>query len=260
MARSSLLVLAFSLSAAGAAWADPPTYTTSDDPASQPTIQDLAPHRRPPFSVGNPYQGDPNQAYPNQNYQGYPSQNFPGPSTQGQQQTYPAHPYPTQAYPMQQRMGFRQRTQRNFGVMAGINIGLIAIDLQVRHFYGYLAAGLGWTLLSNERFGAFSGGAGYTLQLNRGLAADWFMDMLIMGSGGWQDELHPSGFVRYGYGGLGVGLGFRYEHANGFSLGFKIPIFGAAFGGGIHTSSHGIEVFYLSQLASLPIVSLGYRF
>ena len=54
--------------------------------------------------------------------------------------------------------------------------------------------------------------------------------------------------------------GFRYQHANGFELGFKLPLFGYAAGPHISNSKDGVWLYYLSSLASLPIISIGYRF
>jgi hypothetical protein len=226
-------ILAFCIASGSAvALAHPPTYTDeeAEQSASQPNIppiEELAPQKRrpPPFTVG----GQPlPPAYP-------PRQ--------------PAKPFV-----------YKPRKPRHFGVHAGVNLGLFAVDLHAGHFYGYLAAGMGVTLLSDMRFGAFTGGAGYSLQLSRGRTSDWFMDMLVMGTGGWQDALRQSGFVRYGYGGVGLGLGFRFEHGSGFSLGFKIPLFGYAFGADVLSSARGVGLYYLASLAALPIVSIGYRF
>lgn len=206
--------------------ADPPSYT---EPATAPTMEQLKPEPKPPpFTIN-----------------GYPA----GRPVQQQPIQLPGAP-----------KGFVPRQPRHFGIMAGVNIGLFAIDIQAGHFYAYLSAGMGVTLLSDMRFGAFAGGAGYTLQIKRARTLDWYLDMMAMGVGGWQDVTRPSAIVRYGYGGVGLGVGFRMEHVSGFSLGFKIPVFGYAFGPQIRRSADGVGLYYLSSLASLPIVSLGYRF
>lgn len=232
MVGKSLFVVALTvLGLTGAAWADPPTYT---DPSSGPSndFPAEAPARKPAITFGDQALPPPQQAYVPRQY----------------------------AQPAPQPLPFRPRQPRYFGIMAGVNIGLFAVDLHVSHFYMYAGAGMGVTLLSNMRFGAFTGGAGYALQIARFRTADWFMDMMVMGGGGWQDVLYPTAYVRYGYGAVGLGIGFRYEHASGFSLGFKIPLFGYAFGNHVRNSATGVGLYYLNALAGLPIVSLGYRF
>ncbi|MCC6811933.1 MAG: hypothetical protein IT381_31205 [Deltaproteobacteria bacterium] len=154
----------------------------------------------------------------------------------------------------------KPRIPRYFGIYAALHVGLIGVDLQAGHFYGYLAGGVGWALLSDLRFGAFTGGAGYSVTIMRGRTSDWKLDILGMLGGGWNDLWRGESLVRYGYMGGGIGVGFRFEHQSGFSLGFKIPAFGYMGSPYIRRTRDGIVLFYMNAIASLPIVSFGYRF
>lgn len=145
---------------------------------------------------------------------------------------------------------------RYFGIHAAIP-GTFAVDLQVGHFYIYLSAGVGVALFSNFDFAGATVGAGYTMPIRRTRRGEWKMDLLgIIGAGRQQ----ASNGLFYGFYGGGVGLGFRYEDVSGFSLGFKLPIFGYEGGNHIRNTRQGLGLWYLNAAASVPLVSAGYRF
>jgi hypothetical protein len=145
---------------------------------------------------------------------------------------------------------------RYFGIHAAIP-GTFAVDLQVGHFYAYLSAGVGVALFSNFEFAGATVGAGYTLPIRKTRRGEWKMDFLgIIGAG---RELASNGLF-YGFYGGGVGLGFRYEDASGFTLGFKVPIFGYEAGNHIRNTRQGLGLWYLNAAASVPLASVGYRF
>ncbi|MFN0063141.1 MAG: hypothetical protein ACKVPX_11580 [Myxococcaceae bacterium] len=105
-------------------------------------------------------------------------------------------------------------------------------------------------------------GAGYSLPINTIGQARWVMDFLgTIAPGGFSPDWGPTNF----YTALGVTLGFRMLHPSGFTLGFKIPVFGMSFGpaisrGGLFRGDASVGTYYLSSGLSLPIMSLGYRF
>jgi hypothetical protein len=78
--------------------------------------------------------------------------------------------------------------------------------------------------------------------------------------------LHVTSY--YTYLGLGVGAGFHYTAASGFSLGFTFPVIGFATRVGRSPSGYdapfryndSIGYYYLAGIAGMPLVTLGYRF
>jgi hypothetical protein len=153
-------------------------------------------------------------------------------------------------------------SERSVGIHVGVNLGLFAFDVQRDHFYGFVSGNLGIPLVTNGAAWAVILGAGYSLPISSPEQTRWVMDFLgTVAPGGSSMSWGPTSF----YTAVGVGLGFRLLHASGFTLGFKIPVFGMAFGpavGGRESFRGDVSVgsYYLASGVSLPVVSFGYRF
>lgn len=145
------------------------------------------------------------------------------------------------------------------GIHVGLNLGLVAFDVHQGHVYAFVAANLGVPLVSNGSVGAFALGFGYSTALSRPDESMWFMDVFVEALPGW---LRTSGFTTVDLVvGVGGGLGFRYLHPSGFTVGFKVPAFGASFTTRPNADGpQSVGSFYLFNLITLPIISFGYRF
>jgi hypothetical protein len=146
------------------------------------------------------------------------------------------------------------------GVHAALNIGLLSVDLHVNHSYSFIGGNIGVPLVSNGTLGAFSLGSGYSLPLSPPDESMWVLDLFGVVTPGWQSGWNATYTAQTNvpFVGVGVGLGFRYLHWTGFTLGIKAPVFGAAINGG-PSPSDAVVTFYLSGLIAVPIVSLGWR-
>jgi len=152
--------------------------------------------------------------------------------------------------------------EQKVGIHLGVNLALFAFDVQVGHFYAMVAGNAAVPLLSNGDYGAFTLLGGYSTAIHRGYTGSWKMDILLQASPGWRN-FYPQDNSRVvsAFVGVGAVLGFRYEHRSGFSLGFKIPVFGYSIGrNGPAGTITGVGNYYLASIVSLPVVSLGYRF
>jgi hypothetical protein len=152
---------------------------------------------------------------------------------------------------------------RYVGIHVAANLGLFAIDVQAGHFYGMIAGNAAVPLLSNGDYASFTALGGYSAALRRSTRGAWKMDLMLQVTPGWTrwfpSETPTS--TLYGFVGVGATVGFRYESRGGFSLGFRIPVFGYAIGRtGPRGTIVGVGNYYLASIVSLPIVSFGYRF
>lgn len=148
---------------------------------------------------------------------------------------------------------------RSVGIHVAVNLGLFAFDVHQGHFYGFVSANAGIPLVSNGDIGAFALGLGYSAPLSHPDESMWFLDFFFEALPGWWNlgsRLNPSFFV-----GAGVGLGFRYLHRSGFTVGFKLPVFGASFSSAVgFTAAASVGTYYLFNAIALPVISFGYRF
>lgn len=150
-------------------------------------------------------------------------------------------------------------SDHSVGIHVGVNLGLFAFDVHQGRFYAFAAANAGIPLVSNGSIGAFALGFGYSAALSRPDESMWFMDFFVEALPGWQQSFNfstPNLVV-----GVGGGLGFRYLHRSGFTMGFKLPVFGASFSTQTNFSaSQSVGAFFLFNAIALPIISFGYRF
>jgi hypothetical protein len=146
--------------------------------------------------------------------------------------------------------------KRYFGLQLGIAPGVM-MDLQVGHFYAFANADLVLPTADTNLLG-FAFGAGVTFPL--GTRSHWNMDVFAHLNIAQLDS-YEGNIV-----GGGLGMGFHYTAPNGFTVGFKFPIFGYSGlvknndTGSDNGSAQGVAYYYLSSVMSLPVVSIGYRF
>lgn len=151
-------------------------------------------------------------------------------------------------------------SDHSIGIHVGVNLGLFAFDVHQGHFYAFAAANAGIPLVSNGSIGAFAIGFGYSTTISRPDESMWFMDFFVEALPGWQQQNARFGTADLVVG-VGGGLGFRYLHRSGFTMGFKLPVFGASFSTQSNFSAaQSVGVFYLFNGIALPIISFGYRF
>jgi hypothetical protein len=153
-------------------------------------------------------------------------------------------------------------SEHSFGISTGVNIGLIQVDAQYGHFYGFASTTLGVPLVSNGADAVGALGLGYTVALSSPSESMWYFDMYALGMGGKLTSYAPSGSS---YGALGVGVGLRYLHRSGFTMGFKLPLFGASFGDSVNLNGSfngatSLSNFYFGYLMSSAPLTLGFRF
>lgn len=145
--------------------------------------------------------------------------------------------------------------KRYFGLQLGLAPSLM-LDLQVGHFYAFFNADFVLPTADNTLYG-FALGGGVTFAL--GARSHWSMN--IFAHLDFARLSDTDGLIVGG----GAGFGFNYTANNGFTLGFKVPIFGYS-GLANHnpdadnSSAAALAGYYLTALMSLPIVHLGYRF
>jgi hypothetical protein len=145
----------------------------------------------------------------------------------------------------------------------GVNVGLFAIDVSARGFYGFAAGNVGVPLLDNGSFGAFAFGAGLTRIFAAGDTVVWTGELFALAQPGWANyALGISG--QEAFFSAGVGMGMRFIFKSRLVLGLKFPLMGAAFSPSLSQSyqsaSNSVGVFYLASAVALPLVSLGFRF
>jgi hypothetical protein len=153
-------------------------------------------------------------------------------------------------------------SERSFGIHTGVNIGLIQLDAQYDHFYAYASTTLGIPLITNGNDFVGNVGLGYTVALSSPAESMWFFDMYAQGLGG---KMALSTNTPSSYGALGLGVGLRYLHRSGFTIGFKLPVFGVSFGDAVSSNgsfngASSLGGYYLGNLMSSAPLTLGFRF
>lgn len=155
---------------------------------------------------------------------------------------------------------------RNWDRPLGIHVGLpgvLTFDGAFKPVYFLFSVGIGVPAATRFSYGSFTLGLGTTIRLKR---SRWSFDLFAHGTPSYIPD--PRYYTYLGTNArqtlftfaAGVGLGFRYTFANGFDIGFKIPIVGAA---GSSRSLSGVQhivYYYLNSAISFPVFSLGYRF
>ena len=153
---------------------------------------------------------------------------------------------------------------RYFGVQFGLGPGVLALDLAYGNFYGFLSGSLALPLYTagtnTNAVGGFTLAPGVSFKLADD--RNWNFDLFVHASLGYFGH----GGYYYGPawttvdGSVGLGMGFHYTAANGFTLGFKAPIVGFAFGGDVSDLKSAGGYYYLNSVVSFPMATVGYRF
>ena len=141
-------------------------------------------------------------------------------------------------------------------------LGTVAIDADYYHLHGFASTNLLMPVLtasSESLWLAAAIGGGLSLPL--GDTGHWRFDAF-----GQILPLHVTSY--YTYVGAGIGAGFHYTGASGFSVGFTIPVLGFATRLGSSPTGYdapfryqdSVGYYYLAAAAGMPILTLGYRF
>lgn len=144
--------------------------------------------------------------------------------------------------------------ERFFAVHVAVNVGLVGVELQRDRLYAFADGNIGVPFISRFAQIAFALGVGYSHPISEPGASRWYGELFGL--------INPGASTGTGYVGLGVGVGLRYLHSSGFTVGLKLPVFGVALldprvG---RTFATQVELFYGANLIALPMVSFGWRF
>jgi hypothetical protein len=157
--------------------------------------------------------------------------------------------------------------QRHLGLQLYTGPGNLMIDLDLGRFYGFVGASIGYPIIFSGTSSQYAGGV-------IALGAQWRLSPTSRWKFDLAGTLLPTWWSGFSMG-IGVSAGFHWTSVSGFTVGFKIPVFGLAPGyssvtGAYSSSSSGyrpvntgallIANYYLEAGMALPIVSLGYRF
>jgi hypothetical protein len=141
-------------------------------------------------------------------------------------------------------------------------LGTVAVDADYKRFHGFASTSLLLPIMTASGTSVwFAGAIGGGISLPLGSTSRWKLDVF-----GQVLPLRTTSY--YTYLGLGVGAGFHYTAASGFTLGFTVPVLG--FATRLGSSPHGYDpsfryndsvgYYYLAALAGMPLVTMGYRF
>lgn len=165
--------------------------------------------------------------------------------------------------------------ERHVGLQIATGPGNFIVDFDYGRFYGFVGTSIGYPLI----FSRDENASGYKLYLAAIVAAggqwkltptsNWKFDLIATLTPTWWD-----GFSI----GIGISAGFHYTSPTGFTVGFKIPVFGVGPGcspvlgeedwsgtatkrcGNIKTGATLVGNYFLQAGMNLPMVSIGYRF
>lgn len=147
---------------------------------------------------------------------------------------------------------------RHVGLLLGI-IPSAMVDVDYKNFYAFGTANLILPIATDGRMWSASLGAGTTFHIKATsrFKLDIYMHANTVKGIDFNTEGNSSEFTTA----VGIGFGGHTTWPSGFTLGFKVPVLGYAFGPNIRSSSHnGGAYYYLTSLMSLPVFSIGYRF
>ncbi|MBI5545506.1 MAG: hypothetical protein HY901_16600 [Deltaproteobacteria bacterium] len=176
----------------------------------------------------------------------------------------PAEP-PLREKKRKERVPETEPVDRHFGLQFGLGPGILMADLDYGLFYGFLSGSLALPMYS---LGTDSPVGGVTLApgLSFKISDDrnWHFDLFASASLGFYGDTEYYGYsshvVTHTVGSVGVGMGFHYTSQSGFSMGFKVPIIGLAFGDRVNSRESAGGYYYLNALVSFPVATFGYRF
>lgn len=141
--------------------------------------------------------------------------------------------------------------ERHVSLQMGITPSL-ALDVDYKLFYGFANVSLVFPAATDGIWVSLTTGLGVNFKLHP--RTRWKMEVFGMASAMRLDVEQPW------IGSMGIGVGFHYTSGGGFTIGFKIPIFGYSFSSQRMHGGEALAFYYLASATSLPFVSMGYRF
>ncbi|MGC4118092.1 MAG: hypothetical protein QM765_26785 [Myxococcales bacterium] len=148
---------------------------------------------------------------------------------------------------------------RHFGILYGAGPGVLALDLEIDHFYGFVSAPLPLVLFTNAdlAMGALALGATFALPRDPRWSFDvWAFGVPAHNTGlGWDK---PQLMVTFG-----VGAGFHFTSQKGFTVALKVPLLGSTVsldGKDFYDAGARAASFYENAVLALPVAAFGYRF
>ncbi|MGZ3425359.1 MAG: hypothetical protein ACXVCV_01865 [Polyangia bacterium] len=157
--------------------------------------------------------------------------------------------------------------ERHIGLQLYTGPGNLMVDLDFGRFYGFVGGSIGYPIIFSGTSAQYAGGV-------LALGAQWRLTPTSRWKFDLAGTLLPTWWSGFSMG-IGVSAGFHWTSVSGFTVGFKIPVFGLGPGystvtGESSSSSSGYKAvntgallianYYLEAAMALPIVSLGYRF
>jgi hypothetical protein len=131
----------------------------------------------------------------------------------------------------------------------------LLIDFDYRLLYAFASGSILAPAATKGRWIPLAAGAG----LNLASRGNWTMVAWAHYS---PSCVEPSG--KWWYHAIGLGLGATYTSPNGFTMSFKVPLFGYSFRSGEWadrwTGGMAVGHYYSSAFTSLPVFAAGYRF
>ena len=143
--------------------------------------------------------------------------------------------------------------------MYGAGPAVLALDLEIGNFYGFVSAPLALDLFVHDDLALGALGLGATFRIPRD--PRFSFDVWAFGIPGKNTALggsNPQVMLTFG-----VGAGFHFTSQRGFTFGLKLPLFGST----VSLDSYSFTdpgqralTFYMNSLLTLPVASFGYRF
>lgn len=142
--------------------------------------------------------------------------------------------------------------------MYGFGPGVLALDLEVGLFYGFVSAPLPLDVFLHDEYLMGVVGAGVTFPVPRD--PRWHFDVYAFGLPARSPLIESRSREVLS---LGLGAGFHFTSDRGFTLGLKFPLFGSTFAlddRGMDDVRERAYAFYAHSALALPVTTFGYRF
>jgi hypothetical protein len=141
-------------------------------------------------------------------------------------------------------------------------LGTVAVDADYGKLHGFASTSLLLPIMTASGNGTwFAAAVGGGVSVPLGSASRWKLDVF-----GEVLPLRTTSY--YTYLGFGLGAGFHYTAASGFTIGFTVPMLG--FSTRLGSSPYGYDAsfryndsvgyYYLAAVAGMPLITMGYRF
>jgi len=147
---------------------------------------------------------------------------------------------------------------RHFGISYGAGPGVLAIDLEIGHFYGFASTPLPLDVFVGDSFAAAALGLGANFKMGD---PRWAFDVWLFGIPAHNTSMgidRPNTMLAFG-----LGAGFHFTGTDGFMVGMKFPVIGTTISMDGHSfldPSERALMFYMCSFLTLPSITVGYRF